>query len=306
MPATHTPAATVAPAPALDSNRLVVLAFYKFVRLEHYRCLRRPLLSLMQRHRIKGTILLACEGLNGTVAGDGRALQRLLQWLRRQPGLADLRCHRSFTDTPPFRRSKVKLKREIVTLGVAGIDPVQTPGSYVEPADWNALLDDPAVLVIDNRNEYEIAAGTFRHAVNPHTTRFRQFPAYVAHHLHPSRQRQVALFCTGGIRCEKSAAYLKQQGFEQVYQLQGGILNYLATVPQPQSRWQGDCFVFDDRGALAPQLNAGSYTPCRTCRQPINRPQQPGEPDGTGPVCPDCRQPSKRQGARARADRISA
>ncbi len=236
----------------------VVAALSKFATLTDYESLREPLFDYCMAHEIKGTLLLAAEGINGTVAGSRQAIDSLLSYLRADTRLVDLSHKESFYDEPPFHRMKVKLKKEIVTMGVEGIDPRHVVGTYVKPQDWNALISDPEVLLIDTRNDYEVELGTFKGAINPHTESFRQFPSYVAEHLDPTKHKKVAMFCTGGIRCEKSTAYLREQGFDEVYHLQGGILQYLEDVPEVDSLWQGECYVFDNRVAVDHQLQRGT------------------------------------------------
>ena len=208
----------------------VVCALYEFVTLDDYAAIKPSLLKFMLDHEVRGTLLLAQEGINGTVAGSRQSIDALLDYLRADARLKDLSFKESYTDNPPFLRSRVKLKREIVTMGVEGIDPKQSVGTYIKPKDWNKLISDPEVLLVDTRNDYEVEVGTFKNAVNPHTESFREFPDYVKQHLDPQKHKKVAMFCTGGIRCEKSTAYLKEQGFEEVYHLEGGILKYLEAV----------------------------------------------------------------------------
>jgi len=239
---------------------LKVAALYQFLKLPDYRELRAPLRALCDGLGIRGTLLLAPEGINGTVAGEDRAIDRLIDELRVGElfggQLDNLELKFSRAETVPFRRMKVRLKREIVTLGDEAGDPALRVGTYVEVSDWNALMADPRTLLIDTRNGFEVAMGSFAGAVDPKLTRFGEFPAFVARELDPARHRKVAMFCTGGIRCEKASAYLLAQGFAEVYHLRGGILKYLETVPEPQSRWQGECFVFDERVALGHGLSA--------------------------------------------------
>lgn len=248
---------------------IVVCALYRFVRLNDFEQLRAPLLKLMLDQNIVGTLLLAEEGINGTVAGSRSAIDKLLSWLKQDARLAALSHKESFHDSAPFYRSKVKLKKEIVTMGVEGIDPNRVVGTHVKPDEWNALINDPELLLIDTRNDYEVGIGTFKGAINPNTTTFRELPNWVKENLDPARHKKVAMFCTGGIRCEKSTAYLKEQGFDEVYHLEGGILNYLEKVPAEQSLWQGECFVFDNRVTVNHALAAGSYDQCHACRMPI-------------------------------------
>lgn len=271
-----------------EAQPVVVCALYKFVTLDDFESLREPLLATMLQHQVRGTLLLAREGINGTVAANRESIDALLAWLRSDPRLAELDTKESVTQHPPFMRTKVKLKREIVTMGVEGIDPRQTVGTYVDPKDWNALISDPDVLLIDTRNDYEVEVGTFKGAVNPNTTTFREFPDYVRQTLDSSRHKKVAMFCTGGIRCEKSTAYLKEQGFEEVYHLKGGILNYLEKVPQEETMWQGECFVFDDRVTVNHNLQPGSYDQCHACRMPITEEDKHSGKYQKGVCCPRC------------------
>jgi UPF0176 protein len=229
----------------LYMSQVVVSALYHFVTLDNYQALRKPLYDFMVEHEIRGTLLLAQEGINGTVAGSRSAINNLHQWLRSDERLKDLRSKESFDDSMPFYRTRVKLKKEIVTMGVTGIDPNRVVGTYVKPEDWNDLISDPEVTLIDTRNDYEVAIGTFKNAINPDTETFRQFPGYVKNNMDTTKHKKVAMFCTGGIRCEKSTAYLKEQGFEEVYHLQGGILKYLETVPEDESLWQGECEKYE-------------------------------------------------------------
>ncbi len=267
---------------------IVVCALYKFAALDDYEAFRQPLHSFLLEHGIRGTLLLAREGLNGTVAGSRRAIDALLVHLQEDPRLAGLDHKESFADTNPFYRTKVRLKKEIVTLGIEGIDPRRTAGTYVDPRNWNELVRDPETVLIDTRNEYEIGIGTFKNAVNPHTESFRDFPAYVERNLDPSKHRKVAMFCTGGIRCEKSTAYLKEQGFGEVYHLKGGILKYLEEVPEEESLWEGECFVFDNRVAVGHSLKPGSYNQCHACRMPISEQDMLSEFYSEGVSCPHC------------------
>lgn len=267
---------------------IVVCALYQFVTLEDYQSLQAPLLRLMQTHQIRGTLLLAKEGINGTVAGTRSAVNHLLSHLRSDPRLNHIGTKESFTDTSPFLRSRVKLKKEIVTMGIEGIDPKRVVGTYVQPKNWNDLISDPEVLLIDTRNDYEFQVGTFKHAVNPNTTSFREFPEYVKTHLDPAKHKKVAMFCTGGIRCEKSTAYLKEQGFDEVYHLEGGILQYIEDVPEQDSLWQGECFVFDERVTVNHQLEKGKYHQCNACRLPITDEDKASNKYQHGISCPAC------------------
>ena len=229
---------------------LVVAAFYKFTALPDYVALRAPLRQCCVEQHIQGTILLAEEGINATIAGPRAGIDAVMAWLRRDPRLADLEYKESTAEGRAFQRMKVRLKKEIVTLGVPGVDPARMVGRYVAPQAWNALISEPDVVVIDTRNAYETSVGTFRGALDPQIESFRQFPDFVRTQLDPARTPRVALFCTGGIRCEKATAVMLEAGFREVYHLQGGILKYLEQVPREQGLWEGSCFVFDERGAL--------------------------------------------------------
>lgn len=232
------------------SKNIVVAAFYHFTDLPDYESLREPLKDFCDTHQLKGTILLAKEGINSTIAGSREAIDALLNYLHSDPRLQGLEHKESYCEGIPFQRMKVRLKKEIVTMGLPDIDPRYRVGEYVEPKDWNALIADPAVLVIDTRNIYEVDLGTFQKAVNPNLETFAEFPKYVQEHLSNEKNQKVAMFCTGGIRCEKASAYMLSQGFNQVYHLKGGILKYLEEVPKDESVWQGECFVFDDRVSI--------------------------------------------------------
>ncbi len=247
----------------------IVAALYKFVRLPDFAEKRHFLLFHCKTQGIRGTILLAAEGINGTIAGSRQAIDSVLSFLQADPRLADLEYKESYADHLPFDRIKVRLKREIVTLGLPEIDPNQQVGIYISPKDWNALICEPEVTVIDTRNDYEVSIGTFKGAQNPSTDSFRQFPDYVRNHLDPTQHRKVALFCTGGIRCEKASSFLLAQGFQEVYHLKGGILKYLEEVPAAESLWQGECFVFDQRTAVRHGLAAGTHKNCQSCGRPI-------------------------------------
>lgn len=266
----------------------IVCALYKFVALPNFKSLREPLLSVMNEHQVRGTLLLAHEGINGTVSGSREAIDSLISWLNLQPGLENIDVKESTSKEKPFKRTKVKLKKEIVTMGVEDIDPRKVVGTYVEPADWNNLISDPEVVLVDTRNDYEFAVGTFENAINPNTESFREFPDYVKQNLDPKKHKKVAMFCTGGIRCEKSTAYMKQQGFEEVYHLKGGILKYLEEVPKESTSWQGECFVFDDRVTVDHDLKPGQYDQCNACRMPITKQEQQSEQYQQGVSCPHC------------------
>ena len=250
-----------------------VAALYCFARLDDCAALRDPLLEACRSGGVHGTLLLAPEGINGTIAGPPPALDRIIAQIRALPGCAELDVKFSTASAMPFDRLKVRIKREIVTMGEPDIDPLGAAGTYVEPRDWNALIADPETVVIDTRNAYEVALGTFAGAVDPGTARFRDFPAWFQRErgrlLGDGPPRRVAMFCTGGIRCEKSTALLRREGVEEVYHLKGGILNYLEQVPAAESLWQGECFVFDHRVSVAHGLVEGSHPLCRACGHPV-------------------------------------
>lgn len=268
--------------------QIVVCAMYKFVTLENFQDLRQPLHEVMEDNQVRGTLLLAREGINGTVAGSRQAIDTLLGWLQGDPRLSGIDYKESYTDKLPFNRAKVKLKKEIVTMGVEGIDPKSVVGTYVTPKDWNKLISDPEVVLVDTRNDYEYQVGTFKNAINPHTVSFREFPRYVQDNLSPETHKKVAMFCTGGIRCEKSTAFLKEQGFAEVYHLKGGILSYLEEVPQDESLWEGECFVFDERVTVNHQLEKGNYDQCNACRLPITETDKASDKYQQGISCPQC------------------
>ena len=266
---------------------VVVAALYKFVTLENYREMREPLLQVCVNADVKGSLLLAHEGINGTIAGPRDGIDTVLTYLRADARFADIETKESLDDEQPFLRMKVKLKKEIVTLGVDGIDPNCLVGQYVEPRDWNALISDPEVLVVDTRNDYEVEIGTFQHALNPNLQTFREFPQYVQR-FDPSKHKKVAMFCTGGIRCEKASAFMLQQGFDEVYHLKGGILKYFEEVPAEQSLWQGECFVFDNRVAVNHQLQKGTYELCHACGWGVDDTARESPLYEAGVSCPRC------------------
>ncbi|MDO3382978.1 oxygen-dependent tRNA uridine(34) hydroxylase TrhO [Gilvimarinus algae] len=269
-------------------SQIVVAALYKFVLLPEYVSLRAPLLAECERLELKGTLLLAGEGINGTVAGSRESIDGLLAYLKSDERFADIEHKESVHEEQPFYRMKVKLKKEIVTMGVEDIDPQKIVGTYVKPREWNSLISDPEVLVVDTRNRYEYAIGTFERALDPNTETFREFPDYVKQNLDPTTHKKVAMFCTGGIRCEKATAYMKEQGFDEVYHLEGGILKYLEEVPEQESLWRGECFVFDNRVAVNHDLEKGSYDQCYGCRHPITEQQKQSPLYLKGVCCPLC------------------
>lgn len=267
---------------------IVIATFYKFASLENLSAKQQSLREYCQANNIKGTILLASEGINGTIAGSRENIDKVLAYLRSEPNLVDLEHKESYSDVFPFERLKIKIKSEIVTFGVSTVNPNQQVGTYVAPQEWNKIISDPEVVVIDTRNDYEVEIGTFKQAINPQTESFREFPEYVAQNLDPQKHQKVAMFCTGGIRCEKASSYLLAQGFKEVYHLKGGILKYLEEVPTEESLWEGECFVFDERVAVKQGLEPGSYDLCYACGHPIS------ELDKTSPYyepivsCPHC------------------
>ena len=267
-------------------------AIYHFVSLPHFETLREPLLQFCMAQNIKGTLLLADEGINGTVAGPEKSILELLEYLKTDPlfegNFKGLGHKESWSDKHPFYRMKVKLKKEIVTLGVPGVSPTKMVGKYVKPQDWNKIISDPEVVLIDTRNDYEYAIGTFKNAINPKTTTFREFPEYVKTHFHPKKHKKIAMFCTGGIRCEKASSFMMSQGFDEVYHLEGGILKYLEEMKPNESLWQGECFVFDQRVAIKHGLEVGDYDQCFACRYPLSAEDMQSEKYTPGVSCPHC------------------
>lgn len=291
------------PAPFLTA------AFYQFVSLPDYAQRKAPLLALCEQRHVKGLILLASEGINSTIAGAADDVRAVLAYLRADPLLANLQHKESWSDKPPFHRMKVRLKKEIVTMNVPGISPTHMAGTYVKPQDWNALIADPDVVVVDTRNDYEVEIGTFAHAINPNLKTFAELPDWLDHAeqlVHPdasSKKPKVAMFCTGGIRCEKSTAYLRSKGFDEVFHLEGGILKYLETVPPTESLWQGECFVFDERVSVGHGLVAGPHTLCRACRMPLEEGAIESALYEAGVSCPRCHgstSEAQKSGARER------
>jgi UPF0176 protein len=266
----------------------LVAAIYKFVHLPDFENLREGILNECQREGVNGTLLLAPEGINGTISGSSQGIHHVLEFLKKDPRFSDLETKFSETTSSPFNRMKVRLKKEIVTMGVEGLDPNQTVGTYVDPKDWNQLLEDPDVLVVDTRNDYEVAIGTFKGAKNPDLKSFRDFPDWLRKEMKIRHQPKVAMFCTGGIRCEKSTAFLKNEGVEEVFHLKGGILKYLEQVPEDESQWRGECFVFDQRVSVKHGLTVGSYTLCRACRNPIDQLAKESPQFQDGISCPHC------------------
>lgn len=267
---------------------ITVTALYKFVSLQDLPELKTKIYRACVDHNIKGTLLLAHEGINGTIAGTHQDIEDILIFLKSLPGLGDLEHKESHAEDMPFYRMKVRLKKEIVTIGLPDVDPNDVVGTYVDPQDWNDIISDPDTITIDTRNDYEVAIGTFKGAVDPDTKSFRDFPEYVEKNLDPKKNKKVAMFCTGGIRCEKASSYMKKLGFEDVYHLKGGILKYLETIPKEQSLWEGDCFVFDQRVSVKHGLELGKFDQCHACRRPISEQNKQNEYYMEGVSCLHC------------------
>ena len=267
---------------------ITICALYKFTRLDDFEKIQKPLKKFMELLNVRGTLLLAREGINGTIAGEKTNIEEVLAYLESDKRLADISYKYSYSVKPPFKRLKVKLKKEIVTLGISDIDPTHSSGTYVKPSDWNEFINDPEVILIDTRNNYEYEIGSFKGAINPNTETFREFPSYTKNNLEKYRNKKIAMFCTGGIRCEKSTAYLKSEGFENVYHLQGGILKYLEEIEEAESLWEGECFVFDDRVAVKHKLELGKYDQCHACRFPITEEDKKHPHYEKGASCPRC------------------
>ena len=272
----------------LSMDPLLVAAFYQFTALDDHAALQSPIKACCEANNVRGIILLASEGINSTIAGPRAGVMAVLDFIRADPRFADLTWKESSASTQPFRKMRVRLKQEIVTMGVPGIDPCQLVGTYVKPEDWNALISDSATIVIDTRNDYEVDIGTFSGAINPDIKSFTELPAWLTEQLDLESQPRVAMFCTGGIRCEKSTALLKQAGITEVYHLEGGILKYLERIPESESLWQGQCFVFDERVSVGHGLTVGAYELCRACRSPIQEIDKKSSTYLEGVSCPRC------------------
>ena len=265
-----------------------IATFYKFIFLPGYTEKKQLLLKFCQDHSIKGTILLSQEGINATIAGIPEDIQATINYLKKDNYFLDLDVKYSTSSYLPFKRMKVRLKKEIVTLGMTDIDPEQQVGTYVAPENWNNILEDKEIIVIDTRNIYEIAIGTFKGAINPNTHFFREFPDYVRNYLNPNKHKKVAMFCTGGIRCEKASSYLLKKGFKEVFHLKGGVLNYLKNISKSQSLWQGECFVFDERVAVQHKLEKGNYKMCKGCGYPLLNKSDLFDCSEKNNSCPHC------------------
>ena len=265
-----------------------IATFYKFVTISDLKTKRHQIIAACKENKIKGTIILAAEGINGTIAGSERAIANILTFLRSFEGLADLELKESIAQEPPFIRLKVKIKSEIVTLGIPEVNPNQQVGTYVDPQDWNQIISDPEVVVIDTRNDYEVEIGSFKRAKNPDTESFREFPEYINDNLDPNKHSKVAMFCTGGIRCEKASSYMLSKGFKEVYHLKGGILKYLENIPPEESLWEGECFVFDERVAVKDGLQPGSHELCYACGHPVSEADRQSSQYEAHISCPYC------------------
>ena len=282
---------------------ITVAALYRFAKFDDLEVIQAPLAALCQQHAIKGTILIASEGINGTIAGSAEGISQVIAHIRALPGCDGLDVKYSGAREMPFYRMKVRIKHEIVTMGVAGIDPKRDAGTYVQPQDWNALISDPDTIIIDTRNDYEVAIGSFEGAIDPKTKSFRDFPEWFRANRAELSARtntpKFAMFCTGGIRCEKSTAFLKAEGIDDVYHLEGGILRYLEIIPESDSKWQGECFVFDERVSVKHGLELGSLELCHACRRPINEDDKVADTYLEGVSCPACYD-ERSEGDRAR------
>jgi UPF0176 protein len=268
---------------------VTIAALYQFARFDDPAALQGPLHAVAEAGAVRGTLLLAREGINGTIAGPRKSIDAVLAHIRALPGCAGLEHKESFAATNPFARLKVRLKAEIVTMGQPGVDPLAGVGHYVAPEDWNALISAPDVAVIDTRNDYEVAIGTFAGAVDPETASFRDFPAWWEANRDRFHNKRIAMFCTGGIRCEKSTNYLISQGVEEVFHLKGGILKYLEDIPPDESLWHGECFVFDERVSVGHGLKPGPYHLCRACRRPVSAEDEAHPDFELGVSCPRCK-----------------
>ena len=269
-------------------KQVCVVALYKFVTLNDFETLKPTILDQLLSRDIRGTLLLALEGINGTISGDKQQLTEFLEWLIQDARFDGIDYKFSYHLEQPFNRTKVKLKKEIVTMGIDNIDPNNVVGTYVDASEWNELISDPDTLLIDTRNSYEVNIGTFENAINPNTETFREFPSYVDKNLDPAKHKKVAMCCTGGIRCEKASAFMKERGFDEVFHLKGGILKYLESVDESDTMWNGECFVFDERVAVNHQLEKGQYDQCHACRHPITASDKESHEYIAGVSCPRC------------------
>lgn len=278
------------PEPKTDAEKVgfLVAALYHFTPLPDFRSLQEPIQTACDAQGVKGTLLLADEGINGTISGSDQGIANVLAFLQSVPAFADLEYKESRAQTMPFNRMKVRLKKEIVTMGVENIDPLHSVGTYVEPQDWNALITDPDTIVIDTRNDYETAIGQFEGAVDPKTGSFREFPDWVRNNPDLPKKPKIAMYCTGGIRCEKATAFMKAEGYEDVFHLKGGILKYLEKIPPEESLWEGACFVFDERVSVTHGLQEGEHRLCHACRYPLTAEETKSPLFEEGVSCPYC------------------
>ena len=267
---------------------LTVAAFYKFESFPDFADYRAILLAVCEQSGVKGTILLASEGVNGTICGPEDGVDKVLDALRRLPGFSDLKHKRSFASEMAFKRLKVRLKKEIVTIGLPDLDAARNAGVYVSPEEWNDLIADDDVAIIDTRNDYEVAIGSFEKAIDPKTESFREFPDWLKRFKQDQGTKKLAMFCTGGIRCEKATAFARSIGFDQIYHLEGGILNYLETIPAEQSKWQGECYVFDHRVSVRHGLAEGDFEQCHACGCPVAPVDKENEHYIEGVSCKAC------------------
>lgn len=272
----------------MTEKTYLIAAFYQFADFPEFDTWREPLRAVGEANDVRGSVLLASEGINGTVAGPRAGVETFLAYVRKDGRFTTMPHKESFADVQPFGRMRVRLKPEIVKLGIDTVDPLAEVGEYVEPEAWNDLISDPDVILIDTRNDFEVQLGSFKGAINPHTEAFNHFPDFATEQLDKEKHKKVAMFCTGGIRCEKATAYLLQQGFENVYHLKGGILNYLAQVPESDSMWQGECFVFDDRVTVNHQLEPKYVELCYACQTPISDTIKASPHYLRGVHCPNC------------------
>ena len=272
----------------IETNAFVVCAMYRFVLVNEPEALQQELLLILKDNNIRGTMLVAAEGINGTVAGSRAAIDNLQQWLLTDPRFAGIVFKESEALSAPFLRTRVKLKKEIVTMGVEDINPNDIVGTFVKPEDWNELISSPDVITIDTRNDYEVQIGSFRNAVNPQTSSFREFPSYAAKNLDKTKHKKVAMFCTGGIRCEKASSHLLAKGFDEVYHLKGGILNYLQKIDPEESQWEGECFVFHHQVSVGHGLEDGQALLCFGCRWPLKEEDLASPDYEQGVSCPRC------------------
>ena len=269
-------------------QKYLIVAFYKFVSFPDYVSRQPEILKFCIEKSIKGTLLVAEEGINGTIAGRKTNIHQFLQFLKSDSRFSDIEHKESYADKIPFHRMKVKIKKEIVTLGQPNINSDERSGIRLDPKDWNSLITDPDTVIVDTRNEYEYQIGTFENAISPKTTNFREFPDFVKQKLDSKKNKKVAIFCTGGIRCEKASIYMLNQGFKNVYQLNGGILKYLEEIDRNKSLWQGECFVFDSRVSVDYELAKGNYEQCYACRRPLSEVDLQSKSYEKGVACPHC------------------